>query len=158
MERVEVDLKKKYPGLGMILEQKNLRQYERSILHVISVWMRDREVDKLPIETVLRPIVEFFKHAPGLQEEGTKKVVDERHIREYLLDEGAQTYLEPCIVKVIQSLGYGKEELYQLRQEDIMRLQNAIIALRQHFHVKIPTLTGLAPETDGNLKGVIRRL
>jgi len=159
MEREAVDLKQKYPGLGMIMGRENLRKHERSVLHVISVWIKNEDaVEKLPIETVLRPIVEFFDHAPGLQEDDTKKIVDERQIREHLTDEGVRTDLEPCIIKVIQSLRYAREELYQLSRADIKRLESAIVRVREHFHVKIPSPARLAPEIDGNLKGVVRRL
>ncbi len=149
-----------YPALSAILRRKHFKGHAKSVLHVIAIWIKDPDVvNGLPVEKVLRPIVEYFQNAPGLQEEKKKKdVVTDKEIHEHLLDERIKTNLEPCMVKVLQSLRYTRHELYKLRKEDIRRLEGAILAVREHFHVHIPTPVRMAPETDGNLKGVARRL
>lgn len=150
----------RYPALSAILRRKHFKGHARSVLHVVAIWIKDENaVNALPVEKVLRPIVEYFQGAPGLQEEDkNKRVVAEKDVREHLLDERIRTDLEPCITKVLQSLRYSRHELYQLRKEDIRRLERAIQAVRDHFHVEIPLPVRMVPEADGNLKGVARRL
>jgi hypothetical protein len=135
-----VDKERRFKTLDFVIESSgNLRPHGETIRRVIAIWIPDEErVNGLKIESTMRPIVRFLDDAPGLQPEDGRKVVTERDIHEHMSDVCFKTNLAPCVVKVIQELRYGPNELYQLRWDDFKRLEGAIIAVRTELRVDIP--------------------
>lgn len=131
----------RFQALNAVIESSGrLRPHRATIRRVVEIWIPDEgRVSGLSIEGTLKPIALFLESAPGLQSGEDMILVDEKEIREHMKDVCYKAEIIPCVIKVLQTLKYGPNELYQLGWADFKRLERAIIAVRNELRVAIPS-------------------
>jgi hypothetical protein len=133
---------------------ERLRRVAPSVRHTVEFWIPGERAKDLPIEGVLRPMVEFFDCAPGLQPERMNdRVVTAEEVEDHLYDLGVTSKLLPSMVNALKALRYTRHELYKLKVADVCRLARAIRAVRRHLGAEDIPPPALRLEREGRHLG-----